>query len=225
MHEYLIVPWVVFFRRMLLPFSIIFLTSFFIMGEIATSHFVKDYYSKSTVIPQSQIKVEGRVPSVLQWKRTVDAWTHIPEICQSTLVVSEFHKKQCENYWTETYVGTAVSVFPFIAIIIFILFAVDFMSGFYKRVAKKIQLGKASCVGVVTEPSWLPNDFFSYFFCLVPICIQKQDGEQIKAYVSMRNKKPVPGDKLALFEAPKAFGGTRYLGVLYAPHIVVLVGG
>lgn len=150
--------------------------------------------------------------------------THVPEVCWSGNAVNEFQVRQCGEFWRALLSDAGIFSIPWALVVVFYLACMDSLSLLYRRARKRIEKGEALFQGVVTKPSRLPQDFFSWAYCLRPLSVQLPNGRQLRVHLPLDETEPQPGEKVAVFDGGKAFGQTRYLALIYTPHVAVVLG-
>jgi hypothetical protein len=152
------------------------------------------------------------------------AWKEAPEGCVHGEAYSEFQKERCSAFWNKIGVASAIGVIPFGVLWLYFLLGMDSMRATYRRVRRAVDHGPPRAQGVVTNPPVAPNDFYGWLYGFRMLAIQLPNHKQVRIHFSREAQVPLPGDKLMIFSAGKAFGRKRYFGVFYAPHIAVIPG-
>ena len=156
--------------------------------------------------------------------KTLRTWLNVPEVCWPGNAVNEHQLKQCNIFWNRLFTATAVTLVPVAATLILLLLLYDNLNNFYRKMRKRVGKGKALNLGVVTNPALTAGDSFSWFYALRTISVQLPTKQQVTVCIPLDHPVPIPGQTLAIFDAGRVFGGKRYFGVLYAPHLLVVSG-
>lgn len=205
-----------------------YFVGFLIMGVVASdSGFQKNLNKRIPVSPApfslgaSALEAAKGV-HLLGWHYA----THVPEPCADEgRAVNAFQKAQCGEFWDRLSLIGWVSSIPFLLAGGFLFLSWDGVRQRYRRARNRIQKGRSTGLGVVTDPPEGAPDRESWWYGLQPITVQVADGKQIVAYLPPEAPVPPPGEKVALYEWGKVAGKARFFAVLYAPHVAVLQGG
>lgn len=147
----------------------------------------------------------------------------IPMHCWTGKSVNQLQVQQCSDTWKKVAIAGGLTSIPVVASFLFFIIALDSLEGVYRRARKKIKEGKALFKGRVTE-SKPKHDLFSWVYGFQPVLTVLTQGQEVRVYVPQYGVEPRPGDSLAIFDGGKILGENRYLGLLYAPHVAVILG-
>jgi hypothetical protein len=208
------IPKATFLQRMLLPCLLVGALIWMSVGVWVSSPGFSDHRAPSAVIPFWEVSLNLD-------RALVSKLNTIPGVCWSGNTTNEFQKHQCDEFWNELIQVSVFALIPLLGGMFFLWVLSIQFQGLYQRAQKKIKKGKVSFGGVVTHPARAPQDPFSWFYCLRPITVELKNKSQVTVYVSSQVPSPLPGETLAVFDMGKAMGETRYLGIVYAPHVAI----
>jgi hypothetical protein len=145
-------------------------------------------------------------------------------VCWGDNAVNDFQRRQCSEFWDRLGLGALLGLLPLGLGWLAWTLAFGSLQSFYRTARKRIESAKPVMGGIVTDPAEAPGDLFSRFYCLRPIGVQLLDGRQLKVFIPLDAPIPVPGEKMAVFEAIQAMGEARHVAQVYAPHVAVVAG-
>jgi hypothetical protein len=211
------IPWLRFSLNLVIPSSLILVFFFCAVGVVANSTEFHKPDGPQTVLPfwETTVQLDKQVLAQIQ---------SLPQVCVMGTTVNEFQASQCENFWNELIKSGALALVPVFALLFYWWFSWRDLLSTYQRARKTILQGKASFLGVVTQPPEAPRDLYSWFYGLRPIMVQLKSKQQTKVYLSRSAPKPEPGTQLVLFDMGHAFGERRSIGMPYMPHVAVFRG-
>lgn len=149
---------------------------------------------------------------------------HFPIYCITGETQSEFQAKQCGDLLQLFIPWSLLAFSPLVLVLISIFLFHQQVSIFYQRALGEIKRGKPLVIGRVTEPPLASESLFSRLYCLQSVAVQLKTGAQVVAYLPRGVPIPLPGQKFALFDCGTRYGAKRYVGWVYAPHMVVVHG-
>ncbi len=215
------------FVRMVIPGVIVFLFGFLFMGWVAMTPEVQTWSRKPTAFQTAEFPTSPQtgfyLSSVKHWGWFLETWVNIPVICLPGKAVNEFHKEQCDWFWSRVEMGSLVALIPFVGVGFFFWIIFMIVNFTYQKARTKIKSAEASFMGVVSAPVQVHRDFFSWFHCMTCIGVRTSQGTQVKVYFPLSANLPSPGQTLAVFDLG-GIGVKRYIATLYAPHMAVFSG-
>lgn len=217
--------------RMLAPAALVFVFGIVAMGGVASLPALQPYFPWSDGVAPAQWK-DGRTPSAKATetgmfaqaaahpRNLAVALAHAPKACVSGNVQSDVQRRICDDFWNRVGIATAVLAIPLFAVALFYYFMFDSLTVTYRRARRRFENGKIAVRGIITDPPELPNDFYGWMYCLRAVCVQLQNGKQVKVYLPLDAPASRPGDPLIGVEV----AGGRYLAMAYTPHVAVVLG-
>lgn len=206
-----------FLKHLALPCFMFLFIGFLGVGVAANSPYFQEASGPSAV--PTFWEAAGNV-----YKVTASRIGNLPSFCVFGEKSNDFQQTQCDRFWEDLLRTGALALAPFLLMGLVAFLNLEILSGFYLRMAKKVEKEKATLGGKVTQPPEAPEDFFSWYYCLQPVTVELANKNQIKVYLSSMRPVPIAGETLALFDAGTHMGQKRFVGVVYAPHIAVVRG-
>lgn len=205
-----------------------YFVGFFVMGAVGSQESFRKSAAKHLPISPAPIALEGSALAVAQGVHSL-VWhyiTHVPEPCSDpSRAQNDFQRIQCGEFWDRLSELGWVAAIPFLFAGGFLFLALDGVRQRFQKARRKINQGKSTGLGIVTEPAEASPDRVSWWYGVQPITVQIADGRQVVAYLPPEAPVPPPGEKVALYDWGKIGGQKRFFAVLYAPHVAVLQGG
>jgi hypothetical protein len=205
-----------------------YFAGFYLMGVVASGDSMKKTTAKQIPLSPAPFSIQGAPLELAQGVHSL-LWhyaTHVPEQCSdSSRAVNDFQRIQCGEFWDRLSELGWVSSIPFLFAAIFLFLALDRVRQQFQKARRRINQGKSTGLGIVTDPAEASADRISWWYGVQPITVQVADGKQVVAYLPPEAHVPPPGEKVALYDWGKMGGQKRFFAVLYAPHVAVLQGG
>lgn|GEM_PF-3201075 len=214
---YDLVPKKAFFIKMLAPAVAVFGLSIPVLGVIIGA-------MSSEVSGQISGRLSPIEAAFRQKDQFVQIVRDIPMHCWTGKSVNQFQVQQCNDTWKKVAVSGGLTAIPLVCSLLFFMIAFDSLDGVYRRARKKIKEGKALSKGRVADPSHLRQDLFSWVYGFKAVATLLADGQEVRVYVPQHGVESRSGDSLAIFDGGMILGEKRYLGLLYAPHVAVILG-
>lgn len=219
------------FRKKLLPLTFgVFLLCFPLIGMLASSELYQSYESlPNTLVPPKLVKGRSSLgASFVHLGHVQEHWFSQPALCQGGAAQSDFNRLQCVGVRNRAWASLAPVLAPFIGCFVFLMFLTDRLRDFYKRARKRLTTGeggKSLGRGKVTQPPLREGDLLSRWFLLKSVSVQVAGKRQVIVLIPDSEPTPLPGQEFIVHENGKWLGSMRYVGLLHAPHMVVLSGG
>ncbi|MBI2712354.1 MAG: hypothetical protein HYX41_05790 [Bdellovibrio sp.] len=210
-------PKVLFLTRLAIPSVIVFLVGFLFVGVAANSGYFQE--SGGPAVVPSYLDA-----SVNVYSNTLKRLKNLPDYCLFTEKANDFQQSQCAQFWSDMANTGLLATLPVVLVVLALLLNLEVLKGFYSRMTRSVEKGKAAFSGKVTTPPEAPADLFSWYFCLQPVMVELSNHSQMTVYLPLSRATPLPGETLAIFDGGEHFGKKRFAAVVYSPHIAVVKG-
>ncbi len=206
---------------------------------LATFVFVLAMPVMDSVSRQLEAEGLGRVPSAVSlapdaapvvvvspdaghFERTQAFFQSFPQVCLKGTEVNDLQRERCQGLWSKAWIMAGVASLPFLAFFLMLGGFLQYAGAFYGRVRRQVRQGQPTFSGRVSRREGLDRGLFGYFLGMNRVAVEAVgQRKQVWVYLPESEPLPLPGQTLSVFDAGKAWGKSRFFGVLYAPHLAV----